>query len=188
MGSMAVQTCFASQIGIKPFRIPRLTASVRLLACNLLRMELMWNFAVCSEIARRPAISLLPRPGSPGEGPRIRGRSNLQSGHPRRDRSCRPMDYFETGREQKWDGEVRSRLQQPAVPFAYLPQFASREMTHEWTLEAQTAPRLDRGRRSEPPNRFQRELLKEIKHRGGPGRCVQICHQDVGFGRGKSRR
>src|ERR1051326_3351959 len=50
------------QIGIKPFLIPRLTASVRLAACSLLKIELMWNFAVCSEMARRAAISLLPSP------------------------------------------------------------------------------------------------------------------------------
>jgi hypothetical protein len=41
------------QIGISPRRIPRVTASVRVEAPSLSRIELMWNLTVCSQIPRR---------------------------------------------------------------------------------------------------------------------------------------
>src|SRR2546427_1063124 len=52
------------QIGISPRRIPRVTASVRVEASSLSRIELMWNLTVCSEIPRRAAISLLTSPSA----------------------------------------------------------------------------------------------------------------------------
>jgi hypothetical protein len=51
-------------IGISPRRIPRVTASVRVEAPSLSRIELMWNLTVCSEIPRRAAISLLTAPSA----------------------------------------------------------------------------------------------------------------------------
>ncbi len=44
------------QIGISPRRIPIVTASVRVDAPSLSRIELMWSLTVCSEIPRRAAI------------------------------------------------------------------------------------------------------------------------------------
>jgi len=41
-----------------------MTASVRLEALSLLKIELMWNFTVCSEISRWRAIALLPTPSA----------------------------------------------------------------------------------------------------------------------------
>ena len=38
------------------------TASVRVEAPSFPKMEATWNFTVCSEIDKRPAISLLPSP------------------------------------------------------------------------------------------------------------------------------
>src|SRR6266853_2854581 len=52
------------QIGISPRRIPRVTASVRVEAPSLSRIELMWNLTVCSEMPRRAAISLLTSPSA----------------------------------------------------------------------------------------------------------------------------
>src|SRR5260370_16905798 len=45
-----------------PRRIPRATASVRLPAPTLPRIEATLNLPVCSEFATRPATSLLPSP------------------------------------------------------------------------------------------------------------------------------
>src|ERR1700720_3171924 len=52
------------QIGISPRLIPCVTASVRVEAPSLSRIELMWNLTVCSEIPRRAAISLLTSPSA----------------------------------------------------------------------------------------------------------------------------
>ena len=45
-------------------RMPMVTASVRVAAPSLSRMELMWNLTVWSEMPRRAAISRLPRPSA----------------------------------------------------------------------------------------------------------------------------
>src|SRR5215469_16145482 len=52
------------QMGISPRRIPRVTASVRVEAPSLSRIELMWNLTVCSEMPRRVPISLLASPSA----------------------------------------------------------------------------------------------------------------------------
>src|SRR6266568_3711859 len=52
------------QIGISPRRIPRVTASVRVEAPSLSRIELMWNLTVCSEMPRRAGIYLLTSPSA----------------------------------------------------------------------------------------------------------------------------
>ena len=49
-----------SQIRIKPRRMPCVTASVRVPAFSLLKIEATWNFAVCSEIPSFQAMVLLP--------------------------------------------------------------------------------------------------------------------------------
>jgi len=100
---------------------------VRIAEISKLRLVLPIPESIAAQIHTRSRDLSYRLQSLPGAGPRIRGRSNLPSippqlGRPRRYRSCRPMDHFETGREQKWDAEVRSRLQRLAAPFACLPQ------------------------------------------------------------------
>jgi hypothetical protein len=47
---------------MRPRRMPRLTASVRVAAPSLPRTEATWNFAVCSLIRSRSAIRRFERP------------------------------------------------------------------------------------------------------------------------------
>jgi hypothetical protein len=49
---------------ISPCLMPRVTASVRLEALSLAKMEPTWNFTVCSEMPRRQAMVLLPKPSA----------------------------------------------------------------------------------------------------------------------------
>ena len=49
---------------IKPWRRPRVTASVRVDAPSLPRIDRMWNLMVCYEMLSRNAISRLTRPSA----------------------------------------------------------------------------------------------------------------------------
>lgn len=49
---------------ITPCRMPRVTASVRLDALSLVKIEPRWNLTVCSEMPRRQAMALFPKPSA----------------------------------------------------------------------------------------------------------------------------
>jgi len=168
------------------FEFPGSRLSVRLLACNLLRNGADCGISRCARrIARRPAISLLPRPQAhQAKDPRNFAGGQIFSQAIHAEIRSWPANglFLKTGREQKWDGE--STKPASAACSAICISSAVGASRGGWMTamngrsKRRPHPRLDRGRRSEPPNRFPAgSVLKEIKHRGGPRPvCVQICH------------
>ena len=53
-----------AQIMIRPRRTPIVTASVRLPALSLAKIEAMWNLTVWFEMRSRTAMALLPSPSA----------------------------------------------------------------------------------------------------------------------------
>jgi len=100
------------QIGISPRRIPRVTASVRVEAPSLSRIELMWNLTVCSEIPRRAAISLLTSPS-----PFWNCENRIEDSHGRRIRHMARWKQRLT-RQASWDDWRRCSRQRAPLNHA----------------------------------------------------------------------